>query len=249
MSTTPNTPPASNPSAAPASDAPAPRGYFNQGQLEDLDLADSVFAAAESHPDEMTCRDITPVWLSGLAAALAEARSRATATGQQVGEAKQATSEATKAAAKLVAALKQIQSSAKQKHQMLAEDGDPETNFPTDGYLIGTRLDASRAILRQSADALIARAHADSLPGYKTPDKIKPVEDLLAAYLGTKDKQQETTKDKELSRIDRDTLLNSINRRRAAIQHAADALWPASAEANRPIRKTFGIPLNRAMGL
>ena len=46
------------------------------------------------------------------------------------------------------------------------------TNFPTDGYLIGTRLDASR-----------------------------------------------------------DTLLNSINHRRAAIQHAADALWPASDEA------------------
>ena len=51
------------------------------------------------------------------------------------------------------------------------------------------------------------------------------------------------------SRIDRDTLLNSINRRRAAIQHAADALWPSSEEANRPIRKTFAIPLNRAMGL
>jgi hypothetical protein len=50
MSTTPNTP----------SEDPAPRGYFNQGQLEDLDLADSVFAAAESYPDEMTSRDITP---------------------------------------------------------------------------------------------------------------------------------------------------------------------------------------------
>lgn len=233
----------------PAAPAPAQRGYFNRGQLEDLDLADSVFSAAESHPEEMTSRDITPAWLSGLGAALAEARRRASATGQQVGEAKQATSEAAKAAAKLVTALKQIQSSAKQKHQMLAEDGDPETNFPTDGYLIGTRLDASRAILRQSADTLIARAKADSLPGYKTPDKITPVEALLTAYLGTEDDQQETTRDKELSRIDRDTLLNSINRRRAAIQHAADALWPATEEANRPIRRTFSIPLNRAMGL
>ena len=36
---------------------------------------------------------------------------------------------------------------------------------------------------------------------------------------------------------------------RAAIQHAADALWPASEEAHRPIRKTFSIPPNRAMGL
>ena len=51
------------------------------------------------------------------------------------------------------------------------------------------------------------------------------------------------------SRIDRDTLLNSINRRRAAIQHAADALWPATDEANCPIRKSLGMPLNRSMGL
>lgn len=51
------------------------------------------------------------------------------------------------------------------------------------------------------------------------------------------------------TRIDRDTLLNPINHRRGASQHIADALWLASDEANRPIRKTFGIPLSRAMGL
>ena len=243
--TTPN---ASTPPAI-ASDAPRVRGYFNQNQTEDLGLADSVLAAARSHPEEMTDRDLTTAWLGQFEAALAEARQRASATGQQGGESKQATGAASSAAAGLVKALKQIQSSAKQKHQMLAEDGDPATHFATDGYLIGTRLDANRAILLQSADALIARAKADSLPGFKTPEKIAAVENLLTAYSDTKDDQQDATRDKELSRIDRDTLLNSINRRRAAIQHAADALWPASDEANRPIRKTFGIPLNRAMGL
>ena len=45
-------------------------------------------------------------------------------------------------------------------------------------------------------------------------------------------------------RIDRDTRPNSINRRRAGMQHAAAALWPASNEANRPIRETFGVPQN-----
>jgi hypothetical protein len=238
------TPPASTPPAVPNN-----RGYFNQAQLEDLALADSVLTAAASHPAEMADRDLTASWLSQFQAALTEARQRATVTGQNVGEAKQATSDATDAAAMLVTALKQVQSAAKQKHQMLAEDGDPTTNFPTDGYLIGTRLDASRAILRQCSDALIARAKADALPGFKTAGKIAAVEALLKTYTSTQDVQQDTTKDKELSRIDRDTLLNSINRRRAAIQHAADALWPATREANRPVRKTFGIPLNRAMGL
>ena len=50
--------------------------------------------------------------------------------------------EAKTKATDLAAALQKIQSSAKQKHKMLDEDGDPATNFPTDGYLIGTRLDA-----------------------------------------------------------------------------------------------------------
>ena len=42
-------------------------------------------------------------------------------------------------------------------------------------------------------------------------------------------------------------LLHILNTRRASIQHAADAIWPHSQEANRPIRKTFGLPLTRAM--
>ena len=60
-STTP--PPASTPSAAPAPGAPRARGYFNQNQTEDLSLADSVLAAARSHPAEMTDREITTAWL------------------------------------------------------------------------------------------------------------------------------------------------------------------------------------------
>ncbi len=43
--------------------------------------------------------------------------------------------------------------------------------------------------------------------------------------------------------------LSLLNTRRASIQHAADAVWPHSQETNRPIRKTFGLPLTRAMGM
>ena len=118
-----------------------------------------------------------------------------------------------------------------------------------DGYLIGTRLDASRAILLQSGDTLILRAKADSLPGFKTAEKIKVVEDLLAASRGKSGDQQETLKDKEIARLARDKLLHVLNTRRASIQHAADAVWPHSQETNRPIRKTFGLPLTRAMGM
>ncbi len=248
MSATDPAPPADS-ATNPAPAAPQARGYFNQGQLESLDTAESVLAAARSHPAEMTEQDITPAWFDGLAAAIAEARDRASQTGKGGVDSKQATAAAATAAARLVSALKRIQSAAKQKHQMLAEDGDPETNFPTDGYLIGTRLDASRSVLLQSANSLLARATADSLPGFKSPDKLLAVQALLTAYTGSEATQQDATRDKELSRLDRDTLLNTINTRRAAIQHAADALWPPTEDTNRPTRKTFSLPLNRAMGL
>lgn len=54
------------------------------------------------------------------------------------------------------------------------------------------------------------------------------------------------TRDKQLTRLDRDSLLHLINTRRFAIQHAADSIWPATEEPTRPIRKTLPIPQNRA---
>ncbi|MES2661199.1 MAG: hypothetical protein V4689_21445 [Verrucomicrobiota bacterium] len=98
------------------------------------------------------------------------------------------------------------------------------------------RLDASRSALLQNTATLISRAKADSLPGFKTAPKITAVETLLTDYTGEKGHQAETIRDKKFSR-------------RAAVQHAADALWPASEEATRRIRKTLGIPLTRAMGV
>ncbi len=242
--------PDTNPTpVTPAPATPRTRGYFNQAQIDDLELADTVLAAALSHPGEMTEQDITPAYLTDFSDALQETRSRATASGEENDESKQATAAAELAAKKLTTALQKIQSAAKQKHKMLAEDGDPETNFPLDGYLIGLRLDANRAALLQNSATLITRAKADSLPGFKTPEKITAVDTLLTKYTGEKDEQTVANRDKELTRLDRDSLLHLINTRRSAIQHAADSIWPASEEPTRPIRKTFGIPQTRAMGV
>jgi hypothetical protein len=229
--------------------ATVPRGYFNQTQLEDLGLAETVLAAARSNAAALEEQDVTAVYLDGFAAHVNETRTRASESGQGKEDAKAATELAGKAAIAIFTALQQIQSSAKQKHKMLAEDGDPETNFPTDGYLIGNRLNGSRASLLQNAETLITRIKADSLPGFKTPEKIGAVELLLANYRGKEADKTEITRDKEISRLDRDDLLHVLNTRRSAIQHAADALWPWSLEANRPIRKTFALPLNRPLGM
>lgn len=243
MATDP-TPPVTTPA-----DSNNKRGYYNKAQLEDLALAESVSAATASYPDELTEQGILPAYLTGFSAVITEARRRASDSGQGGGDSKNATAAVGTAAEKLHTALQKIQSSAKQKRKMLAEDGDPTTNFPTDGYLIGVRMNASRAVLLQSADTLIARIKADDLPGFNTPKKITDVEDLLASYKGDKSAQTDAIKEKELARLDRDDLLHVLNTRRSAIQHAADAIWPWNDEAVRPIRKTFSLPLTRPMGM
>jgi hypothetical protein len=142
-----------------------------------------------------------------------------------------------------------IQRSAKQKFKMLAEDGDPSTNFPHDGYLIGARINTSRAILIQSATSLIARATADDLPGFGTPEKINAIQLLLTAYKGSEEVQQEGGEAKGLARLSRDELIDTLNTRRSAIQHAADAIWPYTDVLTRPIRSSFQIPTARPLTL
>jgi hypothetical protein len=142
-----------------------------------------------------------------------------------------------------------IPSSAKQKFKMLAEDGDPTTNFPLDGYLIGARINTSRAILIQSATSLIARATADDLPGFGTPEKINAIQRLLTAYKNSEEEQQEGGEGKGLARLSRDELIDTLITRRSAIQHAADAIWPYTDVLTRPIRSSFQIPTARPLTL
>ena len=229
--------------------APVTRGYFNKAQIEDLALADSISSATASYLTELDDQGIGADYLAAFSAVIAETRSRASQSGQSAQNSQDATETLGASATSLHIALQKIQSSAKQKHKMFAEDGDPATNFATGGYLIATRLTASRGILIQSAETLITRIKADDLPGFRTPEKIAAVEALLTAFRGDGGSQQDRIKDKELARLDRDDLLHVLNTRRSSLQHAADAIWPWNVEASRPIRKTFALPLTRPMGM
>ena len=241
----PDPTPTPQPTPAPA---PKPRGYFNQGQLDDIATAEDVLSAARSHADDLATRDITTAYVTGFAAAIKEARDKTAETGQSTDASQAETLHATKAERTLVTTLQGIQSAAKQKHKMLAEDEDPATDFPTDGYLIGKRLNPGYSGLLQSAATLIGKAKTDDLPGYRTPESIAAVEAVLAKYKEENAAQADAEEGRGTDRIERDALIAKINTRRSAIQHAADALWPYTDDTSRPVRKSFQLPLSRPLG-
>ena len=241
--TPPTPPPAGQETASPH----RPPGYFNQAQLADITVGEEILREALRDPykTQLAGRDIDAAFLQGLGTYLENARQKMTETGQDKDQRKAANLQVTGAERTLIQKLQGIQAAAKQKHRMLEEDGDPATNLPLDGYLIGKRLNPNRQTLLQNADALLARAKADHLPGYKTDADLKPVTDARAALVlatgGRTDVQEEADKD----RLQRDDLIHRINARRLAIQHAVDALHPYTEEASAPIRKIFKLSLDR----
>lgn len=244
-----NATPTPSPTPAPESKPTRSRGYFNKAQLEDLGTAETVLAAARKNAGPLAKRRIDDKYLKGLEDAIKEARRRINEAGQSGDKAKQANKKADDKQDKLVQALHGIQSGAKQWHKMLAEDDDPNTNFPLDGYLIGDALDASRDDLIQNAEALIAKVKADKLPGYDDPADIQAVEDALAAYRGSETESDTADSDQVGDTTSRDKLVKTINTRRSAIQHAADALWPYTNEDNAAQRKAFDLPQSRPLTL
>ena len=245
---TPSSPstPSSTPAAAAATPAASskPPGYFNAGQLEDIKIGEDVSAAAKEHAAELLKRQITDLYIAGLDTALAAARRKTNETGQATDEAQAETLHATGSELLLITALHGIQSAAKQKHRMLEEDDDPATNFSTAGYLIGRRLNPSRALFLQNAEALIAKATTDDLPGYDAAG-LQLVRDAVTAYTSDTISQHTSEETRAKDKLERDALLRKINSRRMAIQHAADALFPYTVKTNRPVRKLFKIPQSR----
>lgn len=228
---------------------PRPRGYFNKAQLEDIAIAEDILPPTSdaTRAAAFASRDITAAYIAGLAEAVAQARAKTSETGQDADQSQAATLSADDAERALITVLQSVQSAAKQKHRMLAEDDDDTTNFSTDGYLIGKRLNANRALLLQNAAALKGKAQTDALPGFGTAASIQVITDAIADYKDATADQAEADREAGEDRIARDKLVRKINARRLAIQHAADSLWPYTDEDNGPIRVLFHLPRSRPL--
>ncbi len=242
-------PDAPTPPPAPEEAETQPRGYFNQAQLDDIAEAEAILPPAQetTRAAALAARGITAEYVTGLETAVAAAREKIAETGQGGDASEAATLNAKGAERALITVRQAIQSAAKQKASMLAEDDDPATNFSVEGYLIGRRLNANRATLLQNAATLRGKAGDDALPGYGTPADLLVIDNAIKAYKTATATQAERDEESESDRLERDALVRKINARRNAIQHAADALWPYTAAANAPVRKLFKLPKNRPM--
>ncbi len=224
-----------------------PNGYFNQAQVQDIQHAEDLLPVArgDQHKAPLATKDIDDAYVNGMEAAIAEARQKMADTGQANSGQQPATLNASDAERALVTILQSIQAAAKQKHRMLAEDDDPATNFSTEGYLIGQRLNPNRATFLQNAATLQGQAGTDDLPGFKTPASLAAIAQAVKDYKEATATQQESDEQAGQDRIARDKLVKKINARRMAIQHAADALWPYTDSDNAPTRRAFQLPPDR----
>lgn len=244
---TPTVPPTGDTSTPSPDKHPAPHSYFNRAQLEDLDLADEIYRQAIKAPYDtaLASRDLDQPWFVAYGQAIADARTKTTATGQSGENRKAAAVNAGDNERNLLRQLQSIQSAARQKHRMLDLDDDPTTNFPLDGYLIGQRLNTSRAALLQNAASLIAKAEADRLPGYRTAEALAAVRVPLQTYTQAETHQATTMETAGADRAARDKLIRNLNTRRQAVQCAIDGLYSYLDDANAVTRRAFKLQPNR----
>ena len=111
-------------------------------------------------------------------------------------------------------------------------------------YLVGERIEQSRATLEESAGIIIAKADADRPAGVDTSSILKSQGDL-SVYNQEQTKQESEQSSAHGMRTQRDALLAQIMADCRAIQIAADRAWPFQNKANAGIRREFLLPTRR----
>lgn len=250
--TTPNMPEQpTTPPTTPSQPAPKtqPRGYFNQAQVEDIQVAEDIAIAAgdDAHQATLATKDITAEYVTGLQGFIAQARAKMAETGQANSGQQPSSLNAEDAERALITVLQGIQSAAKQRHRMEQEDENPATNFQTDGYLIGQRLNPNRALLLQNADTLKGKAGTDQLPGFKPPEAIATIAAAIKAYKDATADKAEQEQDAAQDRIERDTLVRKINSRRMAIHACRRPSLALPRRSQSPHPQTLQPPAGSAV--
>ena len=111
-------------------------------------------------------------------------------------------------------------------------------------YFVGEKLETSRATLVQAADSVAEKLKTDTLPGINAA-KVANLKTLREAYVGANAAQSDAQSKASRERDSIEADVKSITDRRAQIQLAAEAQWPASSTSNAPVRREFQLPPDR----
>ena len=137
----------------------------------------------------------------------------------------------------LLGDLRDIQGAAKQAF----EQSEP---LKLKEYLVGERIDQSRASMEAAAGIIIAKANAERPAGVDTAFILKTTDDLTD-YNAEQTKQESEQSSAHSMRSQRNLLLEDILGDCRVIQIAADRAWPFTDKGNAGIRREFLLPVGR----
>ncbi len=152
------------------------------------------------------------------------------ATGDRAG----ATANETSARRALMAAVRTVQSAARQKY------GKTNRGAMID-YMIGTRLGQNRAQIEHCAATVLNKLASDKLPGIN-PDKLAAA---LQTYRGIETVQAAAQSSATSNRAALEALIEKIDAARRQILLAVETAWPPDNAANAGLRAEFGLPPRR----
>ena len=111
-------------------------------------------------------------------------------------------------------------------------------------YLIGTRLNPSRALLEQNSETILEKLVSDTLPGINA-GKVTNLATLRANCIAANATQGGSQSSTTTDRAQLAEMIESITDRRLTIRFAADAEYPCTDDKCHGARKEFYLPLSR----
>lgn len=210
---------------------------WNKVALDEFDTAERVANAVKnpSYAPALAARDVTEAQADALLAKITTARGFADDAVQTSTEGLVSTRTESVERTALMAAVREVQASARQKHAAT----HPEK---LRDYAIGVRLGSlGFARLTGVVEAIYNKTGDEALPGI-TAAKRDALHAALETYKSADTSQGAKRSKASVLRTQRDEALKEIKAMRRTLQFAAEAQWPSTNPESKAAREAFQLP-------
>ena len=213
---------------------------WNKVALDEFDTAERVAKAVKlpEYAPALAKREITTQLADDLLAKITTARGFADDAVQTSTEGLGSTRTESVERTALMAAVREVQASARQKHAATAPEKLRD-------YGIGTRLGSiGFARLTGIVEAIYNKTGDEALPGI-TAAKRDALHAALEAYKSADTSQGAKRSSASGLRAQRDEALKEIKAMRRTLQFAAEAQWPSTNPESKAAREAFQLPAGK----